>query len=499
MLDVQRSLAASVRALQLGDVDAALRMASETVRAHPGLAAAHLVLGRARLAVHRTEEAVSSLRAALRLDADSAEIHASLATALAAKGLVREPLEHFVRAIELAPQEPEVRVRAGHFLLAQGHLDEAFELYLAAADQDSPAGLAGLIAVLERRGENHQAIALVDENPDAVEASDAVALAAARLWHRAGRGEEARRALERVISRSPSPVVRVPVLHLLGEVYEKEARFDDAFAAWRDANELRGLRFDATALRARIDRLIAETSPAELKKLPKASSGSELPIFVVGMPRSGTSLAEQILDRHPRAAGAGELELLGEIAARLDRGSRASVEQASRDALATLSRHDPTAKRIVDKMPHDWLHLGVVAQILPGARVIHCVRDPLDNCLSCYAKNFAASHDYATDLGSLGDFYREQERLMAHWKSVLPLRFFTLSYEALVLEPEPVLRRLLEFCDLEWHPDVLSFHESKRTIATASYDQVRQPLYATSVGRASRFAGQLGALEAALA
>jgi tetratricopeptide (TPR) repeat protein len=470
MIDVQQSLTNSVHALARGDVEAAMRMASGAVERHPGLSVAHLVLGRAQLAGQRTADAVATLRAALWLDPNSAEIHASLASALAAQGLVREPLELFVRAIELAPTAPDVQTRAAHFMLEQGHLDEAFHLYRAATDQGSADGLAGLLSVLERRGEITQAIALLDENAEAVEASESIALAAARLWHRVERFDEARQTLERVLSKSPTPGVRVPVLHLLGEVLEKEFRYDAAFAAWREANELRGLRFDVAALRERVDGLIEQSSPQALKRLPKASTDSERPIFIVGMPRSGTSLVEQILSQHPSISGAGELELLGEIASRIDRHSPSDIDRASNSALETLSRQDENAERIIDKMPHNWLHLGLVAQILPGARIIHCVRDPLDTCLSCYAKNFAATHDYATGLEALGQFRREHE----------------------------VVRQLIEFCGLPWNPELLRFHESKRAIATASYDQVRRPLYTTSVGRASHFAAHLGPLEAVL-
>ena len=499
MIDVQQSLTNSVHALQRGDVEAAMRMASGAVERHPGLSVAHLVLGRAQLAGEKTEDAVATLRAALRLDPESAEIHASLASALAAQGLVREPLELFVRAIELAPTAPDVQTRAAHFMLEQGNLDEAFDLYLAATDQGSADGLAGLLAVLERRGEITQAVALIDENAEAVEASESIALAAARLWVRVDRFDEARQALERILSKHPTPGARVPVLHLLGEILEKESRYDDAFAAWHEANELRGLRFDAAGLRERVDELIERSSPEELERLPKASAESEVPIFIVGMPRSGTSLVEQILDRHPSITGAGELEMLGEIASGLDRKSPSDIERASAAALEILSRHDESAERIVDKMPHNWLHLDLVAQILPRARVIHCVRDPLDTCLSCYSKNFAATHDYATSLESLGRFRIEQDRLMKHWKTALPLPISTVSYEDLVCDPEPIVRRLIEFCGLPWHPDLMSFHESERAIGTASYDQVRRPLYTSSVGRASHFAAHLGSLEAVLA
>ena len=276
--------------------------------------------------------------------------------------------------------------------------------------------------------------------------------------------------------------------HALGDTLDELGDTERAFAAWSEANQLRGIEFDAEAHAARVLDIMNAYPAGSFQSLPRASHDSELPVFIVGVPRSGTSLTEEILASHPDAHGAGELN---EIASGLRHRSQEALDAAAAPYLARLrelaAESCPDALRVTDKMPHNFLHLGLAAQLFPRARVVHCVRDPLDAGFSCFTRNFHASHDYATDLGSIGVFIRMHEQLMKHWKAVLPLPIHELRYEDLVEAPERVSRELVEFCGLDWDPAVLRFHESHRPVRTASYAQVRQPIYRTAVGRAKRY------------
>jgi hypothetical protein len=229
------------------------------------------------------------------------------------------------------------------------------------------------------------------------------------------------------------------------------------------------------------------------------------------MPRSGTSLAEQILASHPRVRGAGELVDIGKMSTLLpgrlggeaypdclERLDRATARTLAEEYQGSLRQHGGAAERVVDKMPHNYLHLGLIAALFPRSRIVHCRRDPVDTCLSCYFQEFVNPLPYGPDLASLGRYYREYERLMAHYAQVLPLPLFELNYEELTAQQEAVSRRLVEFCGLDWDDRCLRFHETARTVRTSSSLQVRKPMYTSSVGRWKRYEAHLGPLLDAL-
>ncbi len=276
---------------------------------------------------------------------------------------------------------------------------------------------------------------------------------------------------------------------------------------------LAGGRYDAAAHGAYVDRLIAAFNRPALDSAPQPSRLARTPVFIVGMPRSGTSLVEQILASHPQVYAAGERETLARIAAGLGartgggRGYPACIgaltteilDAAAADYFRPLPEPAGNFARVTDKMPHNFLHLGLVELLFPGARVIHVKRDPLDTCLSCFFQEFSTAHAYTRNLADLGAHYRDYARLMQHWRSVLRVPVLALQYEELVAEPERVMRALVDFCGLPWDPACAEFHQSGRVVATLSASQVREPLNARSIGRWRRYTAHLGPLRAALA
>jgi hypothetical protein len=243
-----------------------------------------------------------------------------------------------------------------------------------------------------------------------------------------------------------------------------------------------------------------------LERLEGQGAASSKPIFVLGMPRSGTTLVEQILASHPSVHGAGELSYIQNIVNELGNfpSSAAALTPASLRAfgeryLAQTAKLAPGAPHVVDKMPINFAYAGLIRLILPGARLIHSRRDPVDTCLSCYSKLFTAEQSFSYDLAELGQFHRDYQRLTAHWRNVFPPEFFLeVDYESVVEDLEGQARRMLDFLSLPWDPACLAFHETKRPVRTASVNQVRQKLYKSSSGRWRQHKANLGPLLAAL-
>jgi len=244
-----------------------------------------------------------------------------------------------------------------------------------------------------------------------------------------------------------------------------------------------------------------------------ASRSGRRPVFIVGMPRSGTSLAEQILSVHPEVQAAGELETIHRIAAglqlavpraapypggalSLSRGDLDNLVKRYLDELPAEGRDRPV---FTDKMPQNFLHLGFIRQLFPDARIVHCTRDARDTCFSCFSYDFRGEHAYAGDLVTLGEYFLQYRRLMQHWEGVLDLPLHELSYENMIADQEGETRKLLEFCGLEWDERCLDFHTARRFVLTSSYNQVRRPLYSSSIGRWKHYEKQLQPLIAILA
>ena len=305
----------------------------------------------------------------------------------------------------------------------------------------------------------------------------------------------------RVAAVDLNPRERALLLFELGHLYDHLGAYDTAFARFQTANRLRRPAFDRAGFARLIEGLIAAGSDGV-----QATNRSTVPVFIVGMPRSGTSLVEQILASHPAVFGAGELNDLPRLVAEISPGypggltelTAADLDRSAERHLARLASLGHGAERVTDKLPGNFLHLGIIARLFPGARIVHCLRDPLDTCLSCYFHDFGGIHPYAYDLGDLGFAYRQYECLMDHWRSTLPLPILEVRYEDLIADQEGMSRALVAFVGLDWRDECLQFHRTPRLVHTASYDQVRRPLYTSSVGRARHYYPHLGRLVEAL-
>ena len=526
--DVLSNLGNALRAD--GRLDEALVSYQAAVRARPGHAQMHRNLGHMQLTLGAPADALESFRSALALNPELPQLHNDLAIALLLIGRPEEALVHARRALELAPSSPEAHSTLGNALLDLGQFEPAQSAYREALElkpefADALSNLA--IAVrLQGRAEEAMSLAhralelrprsvatvvvLADAHADRGEfvqaeqrLRDAIAIepdspqAWAGLAHlRAMRDSDApwlEQALRIAAKDNLAPRMEILLRYAIGKCFDDLKQYERAFEQYGRANELskrHRAAYDRAQSAQQIDRLIHGCNARWLEGARAHGVGSSRPVFILGMPRSGTSLVEQILASHPDAWGAGELTFWNSVATDVDWSSDPAAARAfdvhtmARDYLRLLENISAGANRVVDKMPENFRHLGIMHAALPEARIIHVRRNPLDTCLSIYFQDFKTSLAYATDLGDLAHYYRQYWRLMQHWRAMIPGEsMLDLSYEAVVADPERWTRILLEFVGLPWDARCLEFHQTRRSVMTASKWQVRQKISAASVAR----------------
>lgn len=340
-----------------------------------------------------------------------------------------------------------------------------------------------------------------------------LAISFAQLAPRIGRERQAVDVLTRLLAHPHvPPAARTDALFKLGELHDKLKEWDQAFECYRAANGAKSMPFDPRAFSEHVDLMLRAWTPSTLAMLPRAPGATDRPIFIVGMPRSGTTLVEQILSSHPNVFGAGELndmsnivhDVEGDLGAVMSLLTDTSsltpqvVDRRSRQYLEALRRLNRVAPRVTDKAPLNCLHLGFISLILPHAKIIHCIRDPVDTCLSIFFQHFGGGLPFAYNLAHIGSMYRDYHRIMRHWREGLGLPVLDVVYEELVADQEGGTRRMLEHLGLPWNDACLQFHKSERVAMTVSNDQVRRPIYKTSVQRWRHYAKHLEPLFAAL-
>ena len=492
---------------RLGRLDEAEAAFRRTLEIKPDLAEGHESLGSLLLTLGRFNDAIDSYHAALDLRPELLLARCGLAAALKELGLGFRAEACYREVLQLNPEYVQAYLGLGRLFNDSGLFEAAVENYQHALDldPDHPSAAAELAIVLERMGKTQAAWDTLQpllhwEGRD----KTVVALAFADISRHVGHQADALPMVEAVLAEADE--LRLTDRHRLllhfaaGRLLDRRGEYDRAFEHYSLGNKLYWTEFDCKDLADTVSRHIAVFNAEYMRRAPRGRDRSRRPVFIVGMPRSGTSLVEQILASHPEVHGAGELEDINWMAISLPQTLGSSlpypecVNDLSQEVCDELAGHylarldalaPATARRVTDKMPGNYFHLGLIAMLFPGARIIHCVRDPLDTCLSCFFQSFvqANNHQYSYDLKNLGYAYREYQRLMTHWKSILDIPLLEVSYEGLVSDQEKVTRDLLAFCDLPWDDSCLRFYESKRAVVTASYDQVRRPLYNSSIER----------------
>lgn len=414
-------------------------------------------------------------------------------------------------ALKLAPQSAEVLFESARVHRGAGDLAAA----LAQAEQARAVdpGLANLegfiISVLTSLSRDAEARERLERAVPANPADIGISIVFAEWAKRLQRVPEAISRIEAQLRDPRLPVgSRRDLLFRLSALYDQAGDYDRAFAAVRNAHESQPRAWDPAAYDRAVADVCRNWSADFLSRAPRAAHDASRVVLIVGMPRSGTTLVEQVLARHPAVAGGGELPHLAALAAQaagpsgelipFQRNTVALtapvVNRIGAGYLAAIAAVSAEALRVTDKMPANHALLGIAELALPGARIVHCRRDPFDTCLSCYMTELWDGLGYTGSVKHIGRYALAEQRLMAHWKSCLSLPILTVDYEELVRDIEGHARRLVEFAGLDWHPDCLRPHESRRFVDTASALQVRQPVYTSSIGRWRHYERHLGPL-----
>jgi tetratricopeptide (TPR) repeat protein len=481
-VDAMRMLARiALSAKRNADAERLLRRAIELA---PDFGGAIMDLARLLKEQNRFDEAVECCNRLIEREPDNAQAHFQLAGTLAPAALTWRAIEAYKKALELQPKFPGAHLGLGHVLKTVGRQDEAIAEYREC------------IRLKPDNGESYWSLAnlktyrLTDNDIEAMEAA---------LLH------------DNLTDQS-----RVNFLYALAKAFEDRADFDRAWSYYEQGNgtQRRLEKYDPVQTEVMHDAIIKVFDAELLQEKSGGGSTDDSPIFIVGLPRSGSTLIEQILASHSQVEGTSELPYLGRVATSLNRNradginypeavrelSAEHFEALGREYLDHAQMHRAEGKpRFIDKMPNNFPGIGFLHLILPNATIIDARRHPLDSCLSCFRQLFAKGQTFTYDLIDIGEYFLEYERLMDHWHAVLPGKVLTVQYEVLVNNFEVEVRRLLEHCALPFEEACLRFYETERPVRTASSEQVRQPIHTRSIGFWRNYDDQLNQLKEVLA
>lgn len=534
-------LSSATEFLRAGQPAYAIEPLREAALLQPSDAAIQHDLGLACLEAGRLDEAIAALQKAVSSNPRYADAYFRLGIAREKQGDVRGAILAYYCATELVPAMTEAWFRAGSLVYTLGHAEEAIGCFLRAAATGGHTRFGRLGKARALLAGNHNVEAevvlrqTIESDPDSAMAHDLLG----NLLSELGRFDEARACFQRAIDIAPllagsfydlvrcrpvtsdddglleqmqgalsTPGIEVAQklrVHLaigkasedLGDYALAMRHFDEADAVRRSIAP-----FDPNAFSTEIDRLIERCTPEWMARAREFGSSDDTPVLIIGMPRSGTTLVEQIISMHPEVGAGGELNFWNERGLSWFRSGSLETEksffaEAAVDYLAVLRGIAPAAARVTDKMPFNFLWAGLIHAAFPRATFIHCRRDPVDTALSIHQTFFHPGLAFPTGGNELVAYYRDYQRLMAYWRSVLPVdRFIEVEYEALTRGPEPVIRRMIAACGLEWHPACLSPERNPRAVKTPSKWQTRQPIYLNSVTRWRRYGPWLGPLRA---
>ena len=446
---------------ELGRVDEALSHYQQAIAAMPGYAEAHSNLGNALRMLDRLEEAVKYHQQAIAIQPDFAMAHYNLGITLDELGQPEQAINSYERAIAIKPDYAEAFHNLGFALQELGRTDEAVASYKQALSiRPDYAAVHLHLSMLVPEQDQLTVIEQLSGNPSLTEND---------------------RALYRFA---------------MGNIYDNCELYDEAFEQYKQANDLKRktINYDSRYFSNYVDKLIATYTKEFFGDETWNGSHSELPVFVIGLPRSGTTLVEQILSSHPEVFGAGELESFVRIEKSIAASSGTPtpypeciyscgaglVREFADEYLNELNKTDPDATRITNKDPGNFHRLGLIKMLFPGARIIHCRRNAMDTCISIYCNHFSRGNEYAFDLEELGQYYLDYERLMGYWEELFPSDILAVEYEVLVENQEKISREMISHIGLDWDERCLDFHNNRRAVRTASSAQVRRPIYTHS-------------------
>lgn len=458
-----------------GDIDNSLKTllkANEILPDNPiiltNLSNTFLSMGRSDLALEYCQHAV-------KLQPDFFDSNEMLGNACIAAGKYEEAISSYNKALKIHPGDKSVitsLARVNHLL---GDNDRAYEILKPILKPPTPGCAIVFFNISKKIGRQKEAIDYLHKTLKPKNNADAPGYAS--------------------------------LYFCLGKYYDETGLYEKAISSYHRANKICNRQFDINKTRKQFSEIIAAFPDSHTPNDKLAGNRSTKPIFILGMPRSGTSLVEQILASHPDVYGAGELKNIDISAkeAKEINGDRFPLSIAnlktegldilSNKYLSYINKLSNKESKVSDKMPHNFMHIGFILRLFPSAHIIHCTRHPLDTSLSCYFAEFGNNgHDYAYNLNNLGKYFLEYSRLMDHWLSLYGDRIHDICYENLITDTDATCKKLLASCDLEWNEKCLDFHKTKRNVHTLSYDQVNRPIYSESMFRWKNYKPFLGKL-----
>lgn len=533
------------KGIALEDLDKnndAIKSYKKALTINPELAKAHHHMGFVNKKLGFMEDAIECYEKALSINPTYAEAHNNLGNLYKDMACDENAIECYEKALAIKPDFIEAQNNLGVLFRNTGHYKKAIECYEKALSINSDFYEAhhNMGCALIELGNSHEQEVLacfekaLKINPDFVESH----YSAGNTLKNMHRKKEAIAHYEHILRLNPShakaqrqlmdiapnpdhiPIIEGQIKKLtcseddliehhftLGDLYAKEKSYIKSFEHYSAGNAFKkkSSHHDAKYFSIYTNKLIEVYTKEYFENLHAYGSDSYLPVFIVGMPRSGTSLVEQILSSHPNIYGAGELTTIEEIKAEIINEinhsapypecmllfKSAGIYKYANRYLKQLRKHSASAKFITDKMPGNFFNIGIIKMLFPHARIIHCIRDPIDTCLSNFISNFSSGNEFSFNLVDLGKYYLDYQRLAIHWRNVFSTNIFDIQYEKLVSNQEEVSKELINYIGLEWDERCLDFHENDRTVRTASHLQVRKPMYQNSVNRWKRYEEQL--------
>lgn len=463
------------------EYDIAIDYYTRALAKEPNRAGTHHRLGFTFFTLGNYDEAIIHLKTAISLNPSFQEAYINLATSQITAGELEDAHDTLNKAMKLWPNNIDVLICKANYFEKSDNPSDAYKLIKPFLDKDIQHPSLGILflAICSK----------LDKCDIAIDY------------------------MEKIIATPEMPdKTRESMQYAVADAYDKSGLYNKAFYHYEHANNSRPKTYNEVENEFFINSIMNVFDYKHFTSNIESSINRRLSTFIVGMPRSGTSLVEQILQSHSTVIGAGELNNAGKIAHTIqsdpkspkvyplncERLTSNTLDEFATQYYKKLESISPTASYITDKMPHNFLYLGLISQLFPNTKIIHCRRNPIDTCLSIYFQNFHEKHNYANSLSDLGHYYVEYTRLMDHWIKTLNIDVYEIQYEDLVSNPTDEIKNLLNFMEIEWEESCLRFHESDRYIATASHNQVREPIYTKSLNRWKHYEANLGSLIEAL-
>lgn len=546
----QQALERAMQFTQAGNLQQAENLCRRIIQSQPNFHPAYFQLGLLAVAVNKFAVAANMIEQALQYDQKNPDYHRVLGEMYRRLGRLKKAINHGQQATKFAPQGADGFYNLGVALAEANLFAEAVEAYKAALKINPAYGLAAnnmgtaleslknedaaieayrqaikvnvkhaeaqnnLGAILSARGKLDEAkacfAASIEGNPNFIFAHYNLC-----TLKKYTKNDPHLAVLEGMLAQVPqmSDEAKMRFWFSIGKAWEDTGRYDDAFKAYQSGNRLKraSFQYDVSKMENIVDDVVKRFDKALVQKKSNTCD-DETPIFIVGMPRSGTTLIEQILSSHSKVYGAGELQIFSEMLMQ-EQGVKNEAAYmdwlltADDDALLRIGEKyvehikglDAKAVRISDKMPGNFFYVGLIHKVLPNAKIIHSIRNPMDVCVSNYSRLFNESMPFAYDLEELGRYSRVCDKLMAHWKDVLPKgTILDMVYEDNVADLETQAKKLIAFCGLDWEEACLEFYKNKRHVKTASIAQVRKPIYKSSVARWENYKHHLAPLQEAI-